>query len=575
MRKFPAALASLTRVSLFTLAVTLSVPASAQEENSNLVFVLDGSGSMWGRVDGEMKIVEAKQVMADLLADVPENVDVGLVSYGHRRKGDCSDIETLASLGTSPATVATQIQGVSPKGKTPITTSLEQAAELLSGKEGSSTLVLVSDGLETCQGDPCALAKQLGSQGIDLVIHTVGFGVGGDAAAQLQCVAQAGGGNYYHAANGAALRESLFAVREAVAKAEPPPPPPEALALPEVETKTTRVTIAGPGTIILDPAPWVTMPPDRWLVLDAETGEKIGESDGDRLRIKSGEYQLAWKQAKYEGYPVSLTEAVTVAAGKTVTVPVDTGLRISIPEGMKGPFIWSLRTLDAAVQSKLQDRTMDVARGDVAFFDSLDPQVVPAGKFRLLWKETKYSASIIDLGLVEVLPGQLNEHVRDGGFVLQGADWVPGTPYAFQLVDKDGRAHAGWIGSDEQVGWRARLAPPGEYELQYKHTQYAHDVTRWGPITINEHGMTHVTIDSGVQFVPEGDVPVPYMVTFTDLDSNEDIGWKAIEFGRWDAVPLPPGRYRIDWQEQQWESERLTVLDELEVPAGTLVEIGI
>ncbi len=234
-----------------------------------------------------------------------------------------------------------------------------------------------------------------------------------------------------------------------------------------------------------------------------------------------------------------------------------------------------MRTLGVAVPPDLGDRTIDAGHGDVAYFNSLDPQVVPAGTFRLLWKETTYSASVVDLGLVDVLADQLNDHVSDGGFILQGANWVSGTPYSFILVDTGGRAHGAWNGFSQTLAWGAHLAPPGSYELQYKHTQYAHGVTRWGPVTIAEHGMTTVAIDSGVQFVPEGEVPVPYKVTFVDLDSNEEIGWKASDFGRWDAVPLPPGRYRIDWQEQEYGTERMTVLDELEVPPGTLVEIGI
>lgn len=88
------------------VAVALSLPVEAQQQ-SNLVVVLDGSGSMWGRIEGDrMKIVEAKNVTRELLEDVPAGMNLGFVAYGHRRKGDCSDIETIAAPGTEPAAIA-------------------------------------------------------------------------------------------------------------------------------------------------------------------------------------------------------------------------------------------------------------------------------------------------------------------------------------------------------------------------------------------------------------------------------------------------------------------------------------
>ena len=95
---------------------------------------------------------------SDLLAAVSPGVDVGLIAYGHRRKGDCTDIETLAAFGTPSATIAKQVNRLTPLGKTPITDALQKGADLLVGRDGTSTLVLVSDGVETCKGDPCALA---------------------------------------------------------------------------------------------------------------------------------------------------------------------------------------------------------------------------------------------------------------------------------------------------------------------------------------------------------------------------------------------------------------------------------
>ena len=66
-----------------------------------MLFVLDASGSMWGRVDGEPKIDVARRVLGGLVRDLPADVSVGLQAYGHPRKDDCNDIEILAPPGSS------------------------------------------------------------------------------------------------------------------------------------------------------------------------------------------------------------------------------------------------------------------------------------------------------------------------------------------------------------------------------------------------------------------------------------------------------------------------------------------
>ena len=81
-------------VGALALAVSTTGAAAA-----NMLFILDGSNSMWGQVDGVAKIETAKNVLGDLLADLPQDTKVGLMAYGHRAEGDCNDVETLAGIG--------------------------------------------------------------------------------------------------------------------------------------------------------------------------------------------------------------------------------------------------------------------------------------------------------------------------------------------------------------------------------------------------------------------------------------------------------------------------------------------
>lgn len=83
-----------------------------------------------------------------------------------------------------------------PKGKTPLAEAVRQAAESLRYSEDAATVVLITDGLETCSGDPCQLAKDLEANGIDFTAHVVGFDLTEEEGRQISCVAKNTGGQY-------------------------------------------------------------------------------------------------------------------------------------------------------------------------------------------------------------------------------------------------------------------------------------------------------------------------------------------------------------------------------------------
>jgi len=178
----------------------LSVNSSLASDSENLVFILDASGSMWGHVESKHKIVIAKQVMTELIQELPSGLNTGLVAYGHRRKGDCNNVEELVPLGPlDKERMIEIIKAINPKGKTPITHSIQITAERLKAQEDETTIVLVSDGKETCDGDPCGLVKELKKTGIKIVLHVIGFDVSDAEREQLKCIAESGGGTYFTA----------------------------------------------------------------------------------------------------------------------------------------------------------------------------------------------------------------------------------------------------------------------------------------------------------------------------------------------------------------------------------------
>ena len=186
-------------------------PAGAQEAPPRpLLLILDASGSMWGQIDGVNKIVIARDVLGDLVDDLPEGSEIGVIAYGHRREGDCDDIETVIPMGAlSRDTVKQTVSSLNPKGKTPITRSVEQAFESLEGRSDGTTVILLSDGLETCGGDPCAAVRAAKQRGIHFVMHVIGFDVAGEDVSSLECAAQAGEGLFLSAENADELSGAL------------------------------------------------------------------------------------------------------------------------------------------------------------------------------------------------------------------------------------------------------------------------------------------------------------------------------------------------------------------------------
>lgn len=191
------------------------------QPKSDLLFVLDVSGSMNGVLDNALMIDWAKKAIIETVAVLPSDAEVGLRVYAHRieqsnKEASCTDSELLVpiSSGNGPQ-VASAVNGLKPKGWTPIAYSLQQVASDFRGdKERLHTIILVSDGEETCGGDPLVAAKELTNQGFRLKIFTVGFNVEEVARQQLELLANEFGGTYSDVKTGANLQTTLIKLTE-------------------------------------------------------------------------------------------------------------------------------------------------------------------------------------------------------------------------------------------------------------------------------------------------------------------------------------------------------------------------
>lgn len=267
----------------------LAGPGVAQEKAANpagrAILVLDASGSMWGRVENRTKVEIARESVSRLMSAWNPDIELGLMAYGHRREGDCNDIEMLLPVGRQmPAAVTGAVNRLDAKGKTPLSAAVKRAAEALRYTSERATVILVSDGAETCGQNPCALAEALERDGVAFTAHVIGLDLKKEETAGLQCLAEGTGGLFLEAVDAASLTKALTTVEQSVAASPPAPKVPPATAL---------------VAVLTEGSPPLTDREINWTFTSAEKGPdgayKMLEQQrttNPQLRYQTGKYRV-------------------------------------------------------------------------------------------------------------------------------------------------------------------------------------------------------------------------------------------------------------------------------------------
>ncbi|CAG0952150.1 MAG: VWA domain-containing protein [Rhizobiaceae bacterium] len=292
-------------LAVFMLATSSLMAAAADKA----IIVLDASGSMWGQIDGRPKLEIARETLRSVLQTLPTDLELGLMAYGHREKGNCDDIELVVppAAGTGAAIVAAA-DGMKFLGKTPLTAAVRLAAEALRYTEDKATVVLITDGLETCNADPCAVGNELEQSGVDFTAHVVGFGLTAEEGRQVACLAENTGGKYIQASDAQALEDALVETVVAVApEPEPEPAPAPEPARPEFNF-VPSVTLSEGGPILPEDAG------NAWEIYKANADGSRGEhvtTDYGRYKsqLDAGEYVVVARLGE-----ASVEQKVMVAA---------------------------------------------------------------------------------------------------------------------------------------------------------------------------------------------------------------------------------------------------------------------
>lgn len=274
----------------------LALGATATIAQERTMVVLDASGSMWGQIDGKPKLQIARETLREVLKDMPSEVELGLMAYGHREKGNCGDIELIVPPAKGTAgLISDKVDKLKFIGKTPLSEAVKRAAEVVRYTEDKATVVLVTDGIETCGVDVCAMGKQLEEQGVDFTAHVVGFGLSRAQGKQVACLAENTGGTYFSASD---AFELVTALNETVV-VQPP-------------TFTFRA-VDQEGTE-------VTGIPLNWTIQGKDAVSVNGQS-GISRELSPGSYQVIVSGPDISGG--AEFQIAEKATDRTITVPVE------------------------------------------------------------------------------------------------------------------------------------------------------------------------------------------------------------------------------------------------------------
>jgi len=438
---------------IFLLVFAISPTGGAEcGEQPGIMFILDASGSMWGQVQGRAKIDIAKEVLRDLLEKMPQGMDLGFTAYGHRRTGDCKDVEKIVPIGPdSKNEILKHLAAIQPKGKTPIALSISQVAEDLKTREEETTVILISDGIETCEGDPCGTVKKLKSAGIKFIMHVVGFDTGKEEFDELNCIATEGGGQFFEARD----REALLKALESASS--------QTITKVEQAAATTVTAVPSIGKLVIEIPESGLKSLAGIQILKGESPMKTIESLSPRSEhpLPPGSYTLVlgYANPNYKD-PSPVTVASFVVEKGSETVITFGVLVYNLAEGLD-------EAVDSVIirdQAREADLVVNEYHGNGYYF--FTPKPLPGGTYSVLLTHSRNPGRATVATDLVIVPGKETVLTLDSGFAVKkpgssdtiGWDLLPaGGSRPFLSIRRKSD-------NDEPL-WRRFMVPPGNYDL--------------------------------------------------------------------------------------------------------------
>lgn len=319
--KISGLIAPLAAAAVFATGGLVARPAPAFSGDApTAMLIVDGSGSMWGRLApaNRPKIDIVRDKLGTLLA-APSTTRLGLISFGHRRRGDCNDIEMIAGTDSPRQDVLTAIATLNPRGPGPVTGALRMAAGAI-GQSRPAQILVIGDNADNCRQDSCAAAREIAKSSPGVAIQVIGIGVPANERPRMACMAEATGGRFYDVTDSDGLNAAIDeATKLAIlspsgvagtggeAKTEPPkaPPPPAGASL------RASATLADGHPLLNVPLTWRIYKAGSLSVLGQGVGKDIS------AKLPAGDYEI---EAELGG--IKVRHAITISDGEAQSIIV-------------------------------------------------------------------------------------------------------------------------------------------------------------------------------------------------------------------------------------------------------------
>ncbi|MFD1708499.1 VWA domain-containing protein [Siminovitchia sediminis] len=195
-------------------------------KSSHYAILIDASGSMKAMSGNKPRMSAAKEAVMEFAEQIPENATISMRVYGHKGTGSdadkdlsCSSTESFYNGAFDKDPFQEALEQVKPAGWTPIGLALETVKEDIPENTDHAVVYVVSDGIETCGGDPVASAEDLVSDEVETVVNIIGFDIDNEAQKLLKDVATAGNGEYTYVSSEQDLKKYMRAQYEEIQRA--------------------------------------------------------------------------------------------------------------------------------------------------------------------------------------------------------------------------------------------------------------------------------------------------------------------------------------------------------------------
>lgn len=522
-------------------------PAPVVEDTTQMELILDASGSMWGQVEGKAKIDVAKEAMGQIIDDLKtkESLEVALRIYAHQNK-ECTNSVVEMPMGKIQAdAMKAKVMGINPLGMTPIYYSLtESVKDFKKDQSGEKIVVLVTDGLESCNGDPCAAAKALRDGGVVSKIHVVGFGLTKAELETLKCIAEPSDGLVVGAGN---ATEFLGAMQEILKKSLD-----YNLVLNGTTAKdegvpmTVKVTQNGKEIVQRSGVHIQLMLPAGSYDVEARSNEGLGtvtlsaiavkedeETEKDVIFAKSG---INVKVVGADGKPLS-TQSLCVFRSGEATNPVKCAGSLRSDEQFKLlPGTYDLQAVNSGTKDSAWEKGIKVEDGDIV------EKTISFAQGTIKVSNVGSDGKLVSTEIICLyLPGTTDKSHKCGGSLRNPAEFQV-APGAYDIKSKNGGT------KEEQWVKGVEVKASGKTEEKVTFLQGSLNVTTLGSdgkpkspdnICVFKQGETEKPVGCAGSLRSKGEfklLPGTYDIRVTTRNPNAEKWLKGIEVKDLDII---------------------------------------